>query len=175
MLSKIKALIRLARTTSVANDSKQFPIQQVKGHTRQDVMVMFPYGIHASMSVDALVALLSVNGDESNSIAIGGWTEKRPKMEEGENCIFHPPTGTKIHFKADGTIEINTKGKDTTVNLKGNLNVSGEIKAVGEITSGSVTLTGHTHPAVGTIVTTATVGASSSPGTISGSTDKGVG
>ena len=175
MLNKLKSIIRLALVTNTSSDDKQFPVQQVTERGKfSDVMVMLPYGIHANMSVDALVALLAVNADESSAIAIGGYTADRPQMAEGENCIFHPPTGTKIHFKANGTIEINTGGSDTTMNLTGNLNVSGNIVADGEVTAGDVTLTGHVHAGT-SLVTTATVGASTTPGIISGDTTTGTG
>lgn len=59
--------------------------------------------------------------------------------------------GMSIKLLADKTIEIVAPEGNITVNnmvidKEGNINTPGTITATGEITSGSVTLTGHTHP-----------------------------
>lgn len=181
MLAYIQNIIRYGFVTNTSKDESQFPVQQVKiDGALNDVAALSPYGIHANIATDTLVATASIEGDPSNVIIIGAHTPNRPKLATGENCIYHPPTGTKIHFKADGTITIDTGGENTTMNITGDLNVSGDINAANvtattEVTAGSVTLTGHTHPAVGSIVTTATVGSGATPGVLSGNTGAGVG
>ena len=98
------------------------------------------------------------NADAAQSIAL---------QETGD---IHIKTGTTtINIAPDGNVTVVAP----TVEITGDLTVSGTIVAVGEITSGSVTLTGHVHPG-STLVTTATVGLGPA-GAISSNTEAGVG
>ena len=89
-----------------------------------------------------------------------------PALAETETVFFHPATGSKIHFKADGSIEITNAvatillpvagGVTITpgslpVTVDGDLTVSGDIIAAGALTAGSATVTGTT--ALGATVT----------------------
>jgi hypothetical protein len=83
-----------------------------------------------------------------------------------------------ISLNKDGSIHIESTKKVTVkatdVEITGNLKVTGTIEADGEVSSGSVTLTGHTHSG-SSLATTATIGSSGTVGAISGDTETGAG
>lgn len=107
-LSKVKQVVRWARITAAGSDTGAFPVQQVTYHGKAgDCLMIFPYGHHANLTPDSLVAMFAVEGDADNRAGIG-WTPKtRPELKAGEVAIYHPPTGTIIKFNEQGGINVN--------------------------------------------------------------------
>lgn len=108
LLSRLKRVIRWARVTSAGNDTGRFPVQQVGYHGKVgDCLMIFPYGHHANLSPDSLVAMFAVEGDADNRAGIGYTPKIRPTLKNGEVAVYHPLTGTIIKFNEAGGININ--------------------------------------------------------------------
>ena len=143
MLAKIKNLIKYGKITKAGDDTKAFPVQQITYNGKTvDCLILNPFGYHANLDIDALVAVLAVEGDESNRFAVGGYTPTRPACDIGETVIFHPETQSYIKFTKTGAIAINTASKDvnitaTNVNITGNLTVTGDMQIDGASTLGA--------------------------------------
>ncbi len=126
----IKSLLRWARVTKAGDDTGDFPIQQV-GYLAKigDTVMWFPYGMHANIPADELVLMISMQGNPEARISIPGSPQKRVKpLVSGEVVFFHPSTGSKLHFKENGDIEI-TSVKDVTVTVEGDVTVNAVGKA----------------------------------------------
>lgn len=111
----IRSLLRWARVTKAGDDTADFPVQQV-GYLAKvgDSVMWFPYGMHANIPADELVLMVSMQGNPEARVSIPGSPQKRVKpLAASEVVFFHPNTGSKLHFKANGDIEINTIGKTT--------------------------------------------------------------
>jgi len=122
MKNMVKSLLRWARTTREGDDSKDFPVQQV-GYLAKvgDSLMWFPYGMHANVPVDELVLMVSMQGNPEARVSIPGSPKKRVKpLASSEVVFFHPNTGSKLHFKANGDIEIEAS-KDLNVKVAGNM------------------------------------------------------
>ena len=108
ILSSLRQMIRFGNITGADDSKKQFPVQQVQyNEALADVFMLFPYGMHASLSNEALIAILSIEGDDANRVGLGGYTGWRPTLEQGEVCLFHPRLKSLLVLKNDGTIQVN--------------------------------------------------------------------
>lgn len=120
MSSIIQTLMRWARITKAGSDDGQFALQQLTylGKTA-DSLIVFPYGLHGNVPVDALALMFSVQGNPDNRAAIA-WTPKdRPKLAEGEVAFYHPPTDAFIIHRASGELDIETGvGGTKAINIK---------------------------------------------------------
>ncbi len=128
----IRSLLRWARTTKTGDDAGNFPVQQV-GYLGKvgDSVMWFPYGMHANIPVDELVLMVSMQGNPEARVSIPGSPQKRVKpLAASEVVFFHPDTGSKLHFKANGDIEISSQ-KDVNVLVAGNalVDVEGNLTA----------------------------------------------
>ena len=150
MRNMIRSLLRWARVTRAGDDTKDFPVQQVSYLAKVgDTVMWFPYGMHANIPADELVLMVSMQGNPEARVSIPGSPQKRVKpLAASEVVFFHPDTGSKLHFKANGDIEI-TSVKDVAINVADNVTID----AVGNITinmadlvasGGSLTLNGTT-------------------------------
>ena len=150
MIEKLKQLIRLGMITNHGNDSGIIPRQQITYHGKKgNSTAWHDYGFHSLPINNSVVLILAPNGNSEERVHIASSMGDRPKGNPGEVFVFHPSTGAQIKMSADGSIEI-TSAKEVNItvpetNITGNLNVTGIITADGEITSGTVTLAGHTH------------------------------
>lgn len=155
--SKIKNIIRWARITASGIDTRQYPVQQVeyKGKVG-DCLMIFPYGHHANLTPESLVAMFAVEGDPNNRAGIGWTPTNRPVLAAGEICIYHPPSGSIIKFNAAGGIDITAvedvtlTAQDMTINLDNlNVNCSGTAAFTGALTSNGKDISdGHAHSGV---------------------------
>lgn len=136
-------LIRWARITKAGTDDKQFATQQVSYLGKvADTLMVFPYGIHGNVSVDALTMMFAVEDNPENRAAIA-WTPKdRPRLAAGEVAFYHPPTGGSMIWRANGDLDIQTKG-DINITAA-NLNVTGETHLDDIVTSNGIDIS-HTH------------------------------
>ncbi len=145
----IRRLLRWARVTLPGDDTGDFPIQQV-GYLGKvgDALVWFPYGMHANIPADELVLAVSMQGNPEARVVLPGSPQKRVKpLAAGEVVFFHPDTGSKIHFKANGDIEITSTSEikatavgDVTITTPANSKVDsvvhtvqGDLKVVGDL------------------------------------------
>jgi phage baseplate assembly protein V len=122
------------------------------------------FGITSSPPVGSDVLVLCMGGDNANAVAIAtGHNQFRPVgMGTGETCIYSN-AGQKVYLSQTGgvlaiqiiggnqvniTCDTSVNITAPTVNITGNLTVSGTIMAAGDISSGSVTLETHRHSGV---------------------------
>ena len=139
-----------AKVTRKGSEQGVYPVQQGTFLGRvADFFALFPYGMHANLPPDQTAFVVDVHG----RVIIGTSAVGRITVEEGEVVFFHPQTKAKIHFKASGDIDIDTTEASGdvnintgNVNIEGDLNVSGAIVAVGEVTGNGIDLSTHTHP-----------------------------
>lgn len=126
-LRKLRAIIKFAVVTLRGDDNGKFPIQQVSYNGRvADCFIVFPYGVHANLPADSLLTILQIGGHEENLVGFGGLPSERIKnLAEGEVVFFHPIKKSKIHFKKDGNIQIQSFG-DLNVEVSGNVNIQAE-------------------------------------------------
>ena len=116
-----------------------------------DAIPWYPYGVHAAAPVDYLNLLLMIHGNREGRISFPSSYQKREKdLPDGEVIFYHPPTGSKIHFKTDGSIEVVATG-DLTATVSGDatLTVEGDVTAdvEGDVSidsEGTVTVDGAT-------------------------------
>ncbi len=139
----IKSLLRWARITKEGDDLRDFPVQQV-GYLAKvgDSVMWFPYGMHANIPVDELVLMVSMQGNPEARVSIPGSPKKRVKpLATSEVVFFHPNTGSKLHFKANGDIQIMSTGLvtidvagDASINAAGKTTLDvGTVLELGEI------------------------------------------
>lgn len=144
----IKRMVRWARVSRNDDDSGNFPVQQFSYHGKTgDAVMWFPYGFHANVPEDQLSLLLNVQANSEARVAFPGSPIERPKLGTAiEVVIFHPPTGSKIHFKANGDIELVTTTKvkvdAPSAEFTGNVAVIGDITAADITASGDLDVTG---------------------------------
>ena len=122
MSFEFKKLIRWARITKAGSDDKQFATQQLEYMGKvADAFMVFPYGLHGNVPVDAQVLMFAVGGDPDNRAGIG-WTPKdRPKLADGEVAFYHPPTDAFIIWRSTGDLDIETgSGGTKDINIKCN-------------------------------------------------------
>ena len=129
---RIKRLIRWGKITLPGDNSGQFPVQQITYLNKAANAVMwFPYGFHANVPPERLALLFSVQGNAEARVAFPGSPEDRPAAEPDEVIVFHPPSGSKIHFKTNGDIELVTTTKvkvDTPLaEFTGDVEVTGSV------------------------------------------------
>ena len=120
---KIKELIRWCLISRGGDDAGNFPVQQIEYLDKPaDTAIHFPYGMHANVPKGTLALLWVLLGNSESRVAQPSSPLERIKVAVGEVVYFHPLTGAKIHFKADGGIEIDSKA-NLNVTVTGNVNI----------------------------------------------------
>lgn len=132
MLSALQDLIKYCFTTKGGDDTKQFPVQQISfmGNV-VDAFIVFPWGMHANVSKDALGIALGINADDQSIAAIMTSANERIKdLKEGEVIFFHPKSKTFTHYKNGGDLDVSVNGsenvnitKDWNITVGGNVNL----------------------------------------------------
>ncbi len=109
-VSLFSNFLKFCRITRGSKDTDQFPVQQVEYHGKAaDVFIVMPYGSHANIPPDFLGLLFQISDQEENRAVLPLSAKERIKpLAEGEVVFFHPVTGSKIHFKNNGDIDIVT-------------------------------------------------------------------
>lgn len=138
MRALLNDLIKLCRFSKRESDTGQFPIQQVEYLEKTgDSFVVLPYGMHANIPADFLGLLLSAKEQDRFVIPLSSKERVHP-VASGELVLFHPVTGSKVHFKNNGDIDIETAADiNATCN---NINVSAAAKAT--VTAPDIALIG---------------------------------
>jgi hypothetical protein len=122
----------------------------------------------ANLANDAIGVMFAINANSENRVGIYDDPSSRPRdLIQNEVVFYHPKTGSKIHFKNNGDIDVTAIGSTINVigdivvtgnytqtgniNLTGNIAVTGNIDATGTITGttdvvgGGISLKTHTH------------------------------
>ena len=120
-----------------ADKKKAIPDQQASVLGRLgDYTIIYPYGMYCDLPDDVWLNILG----KGKAIPM---TSSRPDSSRGEIIIFHPVAGSKIHFKNDGSINLN----GVVIDPDGNIVTPGTINA-DDVTADNqdVTLSTHGHP-----------------------------
>jgi len=125
MLNKIVSMIKLAVSTSVMTDTKQFPFLQAQFMTKlNDIWIVTPYGLYSSPPNGSMGLVFNIQAQEQNRAGIFNDYDRRPKnLKEGEVAVFNTLTKTRITLKANGDLDIFVN-KDRTVTIDGNETVT---------------------------------------------------
>jgi len=117
----------LAHITKKGDESKSFPIQQFKMNDRVgDAYIVAPYGVHYNL----VVGQPALNVSPDGTILMGIDPIGRIKVEAGEVVFYHPITKSKIHFKNNHDIDVETE-TDVNIQCKNiNANVTEDINAI---------------------------------------------
>lgn len=123
-------LIKLCRFSKKETDATQFPIQQVEYLEKAgDSFVVLPYGVHANIPEDFLGLLLSAQ-EQNRFVMPLSSKERIHPVESGEVVFFHPVTKSKIHFKNNGDIDIETEADINVICANANITASEDINAI---------------------------------------------
>jgi len=135
---KWKNLIKFVRA-KVSRDAGDF--QEVDCRFRdknQTLKSLNPYGVSSMPPKNSLGIALSINGYEDTAYVIVDNPKKRFKgLKEGEIKIGNFLTGASVHFKADGSIELEPAAGQK-VKIIGELEVSGKVTTLADFVSPSV-------------------------------------
>ena len=124
----------LAKITKGGDEEGSFPIQQFEMNERVgDAYIASPYGVHANLPENQPALNISPDG----TILMGIDPVGRIKVEAGEVVFYHPITKSKIHFKNNKDIDIesetdiNAQCKNINANVSENIiaTVDGDIDA----------------------------------------------
>lgn len=133
ILNRIRRLLRWALVSLGGTDSDTYPIQQIRYSGKAgDAVVWLPYGIHANIPAEYPSLLALMQGNSEARVILPGSPEQRPKpLAVGEIAVYHPQTGTIVHFKSNSDLEVTTStkvvintGGDTEINATGDVNVT---------------------------------------------------
>lgn len=129
MKGLLRNIIKLCRISKNGSDAQQFPVQQVEYLEKVgDSFMAMPYGVHANIPEGFLGILLSAN--EQNRMVLPLSSKERIKsLASGEVVFFHPVTKSKIHFKNNGDIDIETEADVNVQCENANINASADITA----------------------------------------------
>jgi phage gp45-like len=113
-------------------------------------LLVFPYGLDANPGPDALTLLLAAQGASGAKLGIADDPQNRPKnLANGEVALYHPGSGSLLHFRESGDLDIDTiKGAQGNVNINAdtvNLTVTNSVEVAGDLNvSGDFDVTGDT-------------------------------
>ena len=138
LINKIKSLIKIAVVTNPGVDQGTIPIHQISylGKVGNSVP-WFPFGFSAVPDENSLTVIVTPSGRSEDRIDFPSSPQRRVFVETGEVVVYHPATQSKILFKSDGTIniesaiQVNVTAPLTQVN--GNLDVTGSIGVTGSM------------------------------------------
>lgn len=144
---------------SRVDDSKKMQLVQLTAldsETRENVERVQNYGFTSVPKPGAEGVAVFVGGyrDHGLVVAVDDRRYRPTGLQAGEVAVY-ADSGSRVLLKANGDVEI-TPG-------------SGLVKVTGDVQADGISLKTHTHPG-STLTTTATVGASATPGIIAGNT-----
>lgn len=132
-MTSLADMIHWSSTTRGVDEAGSYPLQQVTylGKTA-NVTPWWPYGYDASVPVNHIGLTLAVLANSDSKVALFGSPGQGPKKASGEVAWFHPPTGSKIHFLANGDILLETETQVTVTAPK--MTISGDVTIAGDLT-----------------------------------------
>lgn len=156
-MNAVKGLIRLARISAASADDRDFPDHQIGFLGKEgNAIAWYPFGFHANPDKGALAMLFAIGGNpEARHVLPGSPKERIKPLAAGEVVYYHPATGSKVHMRADGSIDIDaqldlnvTVAGDAVINVTGDADIdiggSMAIDSVGdvEVTAPNFNVTG---------------------------------
>ncbi len=128
----------------------QTPTQQVTYMGKvANVVPWMPYGLGASVPPDELAVALSILGNSDSSVALPSSIGQDPTLALGETAFYHPATGSKVHMRADGSIDMLAGAVTITLTAAGGVTITPGSSPV--TIAGDLTVTGAT--TLGAVVT----------------------
>ncbi|KKM97681.1 hypothetical protein LCGC14_1165590 [marine sediment metagenome] len=89
--------------------TRDFPKHKIQYHGKPvDAIGWYGYGVFGNPD-DCMARLERVGGNEQRVV----WPDdptNRPAQAKNDSGIFNPTTGAKVHFKANGDLEVTTTG-----------------------------------------------------------------
>lgn len=135
----MRSIIKWGATTlsRVARAGKP-PTQQVSYLGKAaNVTTWTPYGFDAAPPKDKLALILAILSNSDNQVGLVGSPGEGPTLADGEVVTYHPTTGAKVHFRADGSIEIVTALASVILSATGDITAT----CLNAIISASLTAT----------------------------------
>ena len=133
MMSKLTNLIKRAILTIASKDDTDFQTCQVSylGKTK-NINLVLPYGLFANPKENGLVLTFNIGANEENIAGIPYNPYIRFKdLKKGEVVVGNPHTQTKIHFKENGDIDIES---NSTINIKSDsVNIANGVNGVARL------------------------------------------
>lgn len=152
MFNKLFNIIKRGIITLSSNDIADFPTVQVTylGKTK-NVELVLPYGLYSNPKEQSIALLLSVNGQEENISAIPYNPYTRFKdLKAGEVAVGNPHTTSKVYFKANGDIEIESAG-NINITSTSSVNINGNSEPLVRGTALTTLFNSHTHTETGAV------------------------
>jgi len=150
MINNIKKIIRTAIITLIGQDNELYNRAQVEYlETPRTIHILMPYGLYAVLPKDSLVLTFAVNGNEDNLIGIGEHSDTRFKdLKEGEVIVGNAKTQSKIYFKENGDVLIESQG-NININSTGVVNINGDTQPIVRGTALQTLFNSHQHTSAG--------------------------
>lgn len=145
----VARVVRWSVIESTRLDEDPYPHQRVSYLGKEgEAQTWYPYGYNALAPRGSLALMWALAGDSNAYVAMPGSPQQRVKVLEGEVVMYHPLTGSKVHFKQDGSIDIESAlainvngGADVNVTAD-NILITGETKVEGFTTMNNVHVLG---------------------------------
>jgi phage gp45-like len=105
-------MIKRGIITLASKNEQDFQVCQVKylGKTK-NIELVLPYGLYSNPKEESIVILLNIGANEENVAGIPYNPYIRFKeLEAGEVAIGNPHANSKVYFKNNGDIEIESSG-----------------------------------------------------------------
>lgn len=157
-LTKIRGLIRFGKTTNGLTDKADggnelltLPVIQTNALYRGgNAVAWFPYGFHAAPEADNLALQFALEGNASNRVDLVGSPDRRPEIEASEVVVYHPASGSKILFKANGDVLVDAPLStftgdvviEKTLTVEGDTDLNADLDVVGASTLSSTVTSG---------------------------------
>ena len=144
----MKMAIRWVATSlaRLGGSGGQTPTQQVTYMGKAaNVVPWMPYGLAASVPPDKLGVGLSILGNSDSSVYLPGSPGEDPTLAVGETALYHPATGSKVHMRADGSIDILAGTVTATLTAAGGVTItpgSAPVTIAGDLTVTGATVLG---------------------------------
>jgi len=138
MQALLQHLVKICRFSKPADDSGQFPVQQVEYMDKVGTaFTMMPYGLHANIPENYLGIIFQIGAQENNRIAFPLSSKERIRdLKPGEIVLYHPEKKTFIHLKENGDIDVDTQSnvniKSPIINLDGDVTITGKCDIGGD-------------------------------------------
>ena len=107
----VSRVVRWAAVEVAGADDTPYPVQRVGFLGKStDSNTWYPYGFNALAPAGALSLMFAVGGDANSQVHLPGSPQERIKVAPGEVVVYNPTTKAKIHFRANGDIDIDSPG-----------------------------------------------------------------
>ncbi len=125
------SLINNSAIKNPGDDSLNSPLSQISAKFRiSNSYIIWPYGMGGVAPVDSFGITFSIGSDAGNEATIVSAPHLRPKgLKPGEVYVSNLVTKSIVKFKADGTIEIDSKNK-ITINAAGEITIDAPVLTI---------------------------------------------